>query len=150
MSRWGWRQDGHIVVRADGAGGRAVASIPRLSPSMPDVATKAKGEATSRGARTSSCQGMIEAGNENEGNHFAVDWEGPDDPNNPKKSGLPMGSHRALYVKLTSFSLQLDVPQEMGRDRIGIRLHFPEPRLIRHDRTSRTRNRSRVSYNELR
>ena len=33
---------------------------------------------------------MIEAGaaNENEMNHFTVDWDGPDDPNNPKKLDL--------------------------------------------------------------
>ena len=35
---------------------------------------------------------MIEAGTprENEANHhFTVDWDGPDDSNNPKKSDLP-------------------------------------------------------------
>jgi len=93
---------------------------------------------------------MIEAGDENEGNNFTVDWEGPDDPSDPKKSGLPMRLHRAPGVKLTNHPLQLDIPQEMGRDRLGIRLHFPEPRLIRHDRTSRTRDRSGVSYSKLR
>lgn len=32
---------------------------------------------------------MIEAGTgENEANHFTVDWDGPDDFNNPKKSDL--------------------------------------------------------------
>ena len=93
---------------------------------------------------------MIEAGNENEGNHFTVDWEGPDDPNNPKKSGPPMGLHRVLHAKLTNFPLQLDIPQEMGRDGLGIRLHFPQPRLIRHDCPSRTRDRSGVSHNKLR
>jgi len=35
-------------------------------------------------------KGMIEADDENEGNHFTVEWDGPDDPNNPKKSDLPM------------------------------------------------------------
>jgi len=123
-----------------------VASIPRLRPSIP----KAKGVVRSRGRRTSSCQEMIEAGNENEGNNFAVDWEGPDDPNNPKKSRLPVGSHRALHAKLINPSLQLDVPQEMGRDGLSIRLYVLEPRLIRHDCASSTRNRSRVSYNKLR
>lgn len=36
---------------------------------------------------------MIEAGTtgENEANRFTVDWDGPDDPNDPKKSGLPHG-----------------------------------------------------------
>ena len=29
---------------------------------------------------------MIEAANADETNHFTVDWDGPDDPNNPKKS----------------------------------------------------------------
>lgn len=45
---------------------------------------------------------MIEAGvaNENEGNHFTIDWDGPDDPNNPRKSDPP-----AEYgVRLKSFS----------------------------------------------
>ena len=34
--------------------------------------------------------------------------------------------------------LQLDIPQKMDRDCVGIRLHFPEPRLIRHDCAGRT------------
>ena len=51
----------------------------------------AKDEARSRGRCTSSCQAMIEArtANEGDGNHFTVDWDGPDDPSNPKKSDLP-------------------------------------------------------------
>ena len=34
---------------------------------------------------------MIEAGTarENEGNHFTVDWDGPGDPSDPKKSDFP-------------------------------------------------------------
>lgn len=77
---------------------------------------------------------MIETGNVsgNEPSHFTVDWDGPDDPGNPKKSGLP-----TEYDARLNHPLQLDVPQKMGRDCAGIRLHFPEPRLIRHDRTSR-------------
>jgi len=47
---------------------------------------------------------MIEAGGENEGNHFTVEWEGPDDPGNPKKSGLPVGLYGALHVRLNSLS----------------------------------------------
>ena len=37
----------------------------------------------------------------------------------------------------------------MGRNGSGIRLHFPEPRRIRDDRTSCARYRSRISYQEL-
>ena len=128
----------------DGVEMRAVAGIPRLSPST----TKGKGEVTWK--TNVIFQGMIEAGNENEGNHFTVDWEGPDDPNNPKKSGLPIGLHCTLHVKLTDLPLQLDIPQEMGRDGLGIRLHFPEPRLVRHDCASRTQDRGGVSYNKFR
>ena len=41
--------------------------------------------------RVSRRQDMIEAGavNKREGNQFTVDWDGPDDPNNPKKSVCP-------------------------------------------------------------
>ena len=50
---------------------------------------------------------MIEAGitGENEANHFTVDWDGPDDPNNPKKSGLPG----------TDCDLRLKSPPAAGR-----------------------------------
>ena len=38
----------------------------------------------------------------------------------------------------------------MGRDRAGICLHFPEPRLIFHDCPSHARYCSRISYNKPR
>ena len=48
---------------------------------------------------------MIEAGDRNEGNHFTVDWEGPDDPNNPKKSGFFIGLYGALRERLNPLPL---------------------------------------------
>ena len=49
---------------------------------------------------------MIEAGTtgENEANHFTVDWDGPDDPSDPKKSSLP-----------TDYDLRLKSPPTAGR-----------------------------------
>jgi len=38
----------------------------------------------------------------------------------------------------------------MGRDRVGICLHFPEPRIICHDCSSHAQYRSRISYNKPR
>ena len=64
---------------------------------------------------------MIEAANADETNHFTVDWDGPDDPNNPKKSD----SQISLGLKRLNTFSQLVVPQKMGSDSLGIGLHFP-------------------------
>jgi hypothetical protein len=91
---------------------------------------------------------MIEAGTtgETEANHFTVDWDGPDDPNNPKKSDLA-----------TDYDVRLKSPPHSWTFRkkwvvtvLGIRLHFPEPRLICHDCPSYAQHRSGVSHNKPR
>ena len=52
---------------------------------------------------------MIEAlgtASKNEGNHFTVDWDGPDDPNNPKKLGPPTEGDTRLKIPLYSWTFR--------------------------------------------
>lgn len=51
---------------------------------------------------------MIEAGttNKNEANHFTVDWDGPDDSNNPRKSDFPTVHDPRLKYSPCSWSFR--------------------------------------------